>query len=182
MIRTERLILRLWKDNDLEEFSRINADPHVCEFLPAPLRYGESNTLARRIMQHFDKHGFGFWAVERVDSGRFIGFTGLNIPSFEAHFTPCVEIGWRLGFEHWGQGFATEAAKGALRYGFEQLELPEIVSFTALNNMRSRHVMEKLGMTHDSDDDFFHPRLPQDHPLALHVLYRMHSRSGLQSS
>jgi RimJ/RimL family protein N-acetyltransferase len=179
MLKTERLLLRKWKPTDLEEFARINADPKVCEFLPSVMRYGESNKLAYSIMSHFEKHAFGLWAVERVDIGRFIGFTGLSIPSFTAHFTPCVEIGWRLGSEHWGKGYATEAAKAALAHGFEQLKLPEIVSFTSLRNERSRAVMEKIGMKHNPDDDFFHPRLDHDHPLALHVLYR--AKRGLVS-
>ncbi|MDB2415471.1 GNAT family N-acetyltransferase [Rickettsiales bacterium] len=172
-IQTKRLILRSWKKEDLEPFAKLNACKYVCEFLPKPLIKSESDNLAERIIAHFDKHGFGLYAVERKDNGKFIGFTGLSIPIFEAHFMPAVEIGWRLSYENWGQGFATEAALAVRDYAFEELGLNEIVSFTAEKNASSRRVMEKIGMQHDKVDDFDHPSLPSDHPLQRHVLYRL---------
>jgi ribosomal-protein-alanine N-acetyltransferase len=142
--------------------------------MPARLSREESDAMAGRIQAHFEKHGFGLWAVERRDTEEFIGFTGLAIPAFEAHFTPCVEIGWRLAAAHWGRGFATEAAQAVMRYGFEELGLTEIVSLTVPLNVRSRRVMEKLGMTRDPADDFDHPRIEERSWLRRHVLYRTH--------
>ena len=172
MLETERLLLRGWRTSDRIPFAAMNADPRVMEFLPSLLSRDESDRLADRIEAHFEQHGFGVWAVETRANGKFIGFIGLNTPSFQARFTPCVEIGWRLAFDSWGQGLATEGARRALRYGFETLGLREIVSFTVPKNARSRHVMEKLKMTHDPADDFDHPGLPAGHPWQRHVLYR----------
>ena len=129
-------------------------------------------------MQHFAKHGFGLWAIERKVDAQFLGFTGLYFPSFEAHFTPCVEVGWRLGFSHWGKGYATEAASAAKAYGFTALQLREIVAYTAAINLRSRGVMERLSMTRDPADDFDHPSLSSGHRLAPHVLYRCRSTAA----
>jgi RimJ/RimL family protein N-acetyltransferase len=151
----------------------MNADPHVMEFFPATLPREESDALADRIEAHFQQHGFGIWAVDVPGITPFAGFVGLSIPRFESHFTPCVEIGWRLDAEHWNRGYATEAARAALAFGFASLELEEIVSFTVPANSRSRRVMEKIGMTHSSSDDFDHPLLSQGHPLGRHVLYRI---------
>lgn len=176
VLQTDRLQLRHWKPDDLPLFARINAGPQVMEFFPALLSEGESNAFAERIQKRMAEQGFGLWAVEVQATAGFIGFVGLSIPGFEAHFTPCVEIGWRLSRDHWGKGYATEAARAVLRLGSEQLGLTGIVSFTAKGNHRSRAVMERLGMTHDPDDDFDHPNLPQDHPLRRHVLYRCASR------
>jgi RimJ/RimL family protein N-acetyltransferase len=170
---TKRLILRHWRDSDRELFARLNADPRVMEFMPRILSKEESDALAERIEAHFRQHGFGLYAVELRQIGEFIGFIGLNVPSFAARFTPCVEIGWRLAANHWERGLATEGARAILRYGFEVLGLNEVVSFTAPANVRSRRVMEKLGMRHDPRDDFDHPRLPENHPLRPHVLYRL---------
>jgi RimJ/RimL family protein N-acetyltransferase len=170
---TSRLILTAWREEHAEPFARMNADPRVMEFFPKPLSRQESNAVIDRIRSHFERHGFGLWAVELRDTGGFIGFVGLSIPSFQAHFTPCVEIGWRLAQEAWGNGFATEAALAALRFGFEDLGLEAIVSFTTVGNARSRRVMERLGMTHDPADDFPHPNLAEGHPLRPHVLYRI---------
>jgi RimJ/RimL family protein N-acetyltransferase len=172
VLETERLKLRTWRQEDREPFARMNADPRVMEFFPGVLARTESDAGADRIEAHFKRHGFGWFAVELRGSGEFIGFTGLAVPSFEAHFTPCVEIGWRLLREHWGLGYATEGAGAALQYGFETLRISEIVSFTVPANLRSRRVMEKLGMKHDPDGDFEHPGLPEGHPLRRHVLYR----------
>jgi RimJ/RimL family protein N-acetyltransferase len=172
-LRTERLRLRGWQPSDREPFAAMNADPRVMEYFPAPLSPEESDARVARIEAHFDRHGFGLWAVEVVGVAPFAGFIGLSIPGFEAHFTPCVEIGWRLAAAHWCRGFATEGARAALAFGFNTLGLAEIVSFTATVNLRSRRVMEKLGMTHQPGDDFDHPLLPEGHWLRRHVLYRI---------
>ena len=172
-ITTERLILRRWRESDREPFARLNADPRVMEFMPRILSRPESDAMAERIEAHFRQHGFGLYAAELLQSGEFIGFIGLSVPSFEAPFTPCVEVGWRLAADHWGRGLATEGALAVVRYGFEVLGLHELVSFTVAANVKSRRVMEKLGMRHDSGDDFDHPRLPKNHPLRRHVLYRL---------
>jgi len=172
-LKTERLILRRWQRGDLETFARMNSDPAVMEFMPALLTRADSDALAERIEAHFDRHGFGLWAVELRADGSFAGYTGVSVPRFEAHFTPCVEIGWRLGREHWGQGLATEGAREVVRFAFEVLGLPALVSFTVPANRRSRRVMEKLGMIHDPSEDFEHPGLPAGHGLRRHVLYRL---------
>jgi RimJ/RimL family protein N-acetyltransferase len=173
MLSTQRLRLRLWRDDDLPLFAALNASPEVMEFFPKTLDRAESDAVADRIQGHFARHGFGYWAVEVPGVADFIGFVGLAVPTFEAHFTPCVEIGWRLAQKHWGQGYATEAARASLNFGFENLGLSEIVSFTATANARSRAVMERIGMTHSPADDFDHPMLPENHPLRRHVLYRL---------
>ncbi len=150
----------------------MNADRRVMEFFPAPLTRQESEAAAGRIRGHFDAHGFGLWAVELVGSAPFVGFTGLMPPRFGAAFTPCIEVGWRFAFAHWGQGYATEAGQAALSFGFEHLGLAEIVSFTATSNVRSQRVMQKIGMRRDPSADFDHPLIPEGHPLRRHVLYR----------
>lgn len=174
-LATERLILRRWKPSDREAFARVNADPRVMEFLPAVLSRQESGNLCDRIEAHLEQHGFGLYAVE--SRGLLIGFIGLSVPAFQAHFTPGVEIGWRLAFEYWGRGLATEGARAVMRHGFESLRLDEIVSFTVPANSRSRRIMEKLGMAHAAADDFDHPGLPDGHPLRRHVLYRLANRA-----
>ncbi len=136
-----------------------------------PLDRSESDAMVARILAHFERHGFGFWAVEAPNVAALVGMVGLAIPPFETHFTPCVEIGWRLAREHWGKGYASEAARASLHYGFEQLGLGEIVAFTVPRNVRSRAVMERIGMTRSPADDFDHPSLPEGHPLRRHVLY-----------
>ncbi len=171
-ISTPRLLLRLWRDEDLPAFAAMNADPKVMEFFPKPLDRAESDAAAARIRDHFARRGFGLWAVEVPGVADFIGFVGLSVPTFEAHFTPCVEIGWRLACEHWGHGYATEVARAALDFGFQHLALDEIVSFTVPANLRSRRVMERIGMTYSPADDYDHPALPEGHPLRRHVLYR----------
>jgi len=171
-IETERLLLRPWRDADLPPFAALNADPEVMEFLPATLTREESDALAARVRARFDERGYDVWAVEVVGRAPFIGFVGLSHPTFDAHFMPCVEVGWRLARAHWGQGYATEAALGALAFGFGELGLGEIVSFTVPANVRSRRVMERIGMARDPREDFDHPALPVGHPLRRHVLYR----------
>jgi RimJ/RimL family protein N-acetyltransferase len=171
-LRTPRLCLRPWCDADLASFAAINADARVMEFFPRPLDRAESDAAAARIRDEIAARGFGNWAVEVPGVSDFIGFVGLSVPRFEAHFTPCVEIGWRLAAEHWGRGYATEAARVALAFGFGELALDEIVSFTVPANLRSRAVMERVGMTRSPADDFDHPALPDRHPLRRHVFYR----------
>jgi RimJ/RimL family protein N-acetyltransferase len=171
--RTERLLLRGWRETDLAPFAAMNADPRVAEHLSGVLDREGSDTFVARIIESWAMRGFGQWAVERLDTGAFIGFTGLSSPSFEAPFSPAVEVGWRLAAEAWGHGFATEAAEAVLAYGFETLGLDDIVSFTVPENLRSRAVMERIGMTHDPADDFDHPRFPEGHRLRRHVLYRL---------
>lgn len=171
-LQTDRLCLRRWYPSDRAPFAALNADPRVMEYFPGAMSREESDALVTRIEDHFDQHGFGLWAVEIPNVVPFAGFIGLAIPRFTAHFTPCVEIGWRLAAEHWGHGYASEGARAVLTFGFEALEVPEIVSFTALANLRSRRVMERIGMIHDPADDFDHPALPEGHPLQRHVLYR----------
>ena len=172
-LHTGRLCLRRWQRDDKVLFAKLNSDPRVVEFLPSALSREESDAMADRIEAHFQKHGFGLWAVEIPGVTPFAGFVGLSIPSFEAPFMPCVEIGWRLDADHWNRGYATEGAQAALEFGFHSLQLEEIVSFTVPENVRSRRVMEKIGMTHSVSDDFEHPRLPEGHSLRPHVLYRM---------
>ena len=172
-LRSERLQLRRWRAADREPFAALNADPRVMEHFPSALSREQSDALAARIEAHFDAHGFGLWALEIPGVAAFAGFVGLAIPRFEARFTPCVEIGWRLAAEHWGCGYATEAARAALAFGFEKLALAEIVSFTVPGNQRSRRVMEKIGMQRRPEDDFDHPGLPAGHALRRHVLYRI---------
>jgi RimJ/RimL family protein N-acetyltransferase len=173
VIETSRLCLRPWEAEDLPAFAALKADSRVAEILPHVLSRVESDALAARIRAHFDRHGFGLWAVEVRGGACFAGFVGLSVPSFTAHFTPCVEIGWRLAFEHWGRGYATEAAAAAVQYGVTELHLREIVSFTVPANERSRRVMNRLGMTRTAADDFDHPSLAEGHPLRRHVLYRL---------
>jgi RimJ/RimL family protein N-acetyltransferase len=174
-ITTERLLLRRWCDSDRLPFQQMNADPRVMEFFPAGLSPAESDALVDRAQAHFDRHGFGPFAVELLENRSFIGFIGLSIPNFDAPFMPAAEIGWRLAFDCWGRGLATEGAGAVIRYAFEDLRLDSLVSFTVPGNLRSRRVMEKIGMTHDPRDDFDHPLLPDGHPLRRHVLYRLHS-------
>jgi ribosomal-protein-alanine N-acetyltransferase len=154
-------------------FAKLNRDPVVMEHFPAMLSRAESDELIERIEAGFEENGFGLWALELRDSGEFVGFTGLSVPSFEAHFTPAVEVGWRLARSAWGEGYATEAARATLDFGFGEVGLDEVVSFTTPANQRSRAVMERLSMSHDPADDFDHPSLPASHVLRRHVLYRL---------
>jgi RimJ/RimL family protein N-acetyltransferase len=159
----------------------MNADPRVTEFLPTPLTREMSDAMVARVEAHFEKQGFGLWAVEIPGVTPFAGYVGLSTPPFPAPFQPCVEIGWRLSPETWGKGYATEGARAALDYGFATVGLEEILSWTVPANARSRRVMEKLGMTHDPKDDFDHPLLPEGHPLRRHVLYRIRRPSPLEA-
>jgi RimJ/RimL family protein N-acetyltransferase len=170
---TDRLLLREWRHDDRGPFAEMNADPRVTEFLSKPLDRADSDAFVDRIVSHWAADGHGLWAVERREDARFIGFVGLAAPSFEAAFTPCVEVGWRLAPHAWGHGYATEAAREALRFGFDEVGLSEIVSFTVPANVRSRAVMERLGMSRDPADDFENPNLPVGHAHRRHVLYRL---------
>lgn len=170
-LQTERLRLRAWQDSDLPAFAAMNADPQVMKYFPALLTQEESDAQAKRIRQFMQQHGWGLWAVEVRNGAPFIGFVGLAIPGDDLPCSPCVEIGWRLAAEHWGQGYASEAAHGVLNLAFNRLGLAEVVSFTAEINQPSRRVMERIGMRF-SGETFDHPRLAVGHPLRKHVLYR----------
>lgn len=170
---TARLVLRGFRPDDRPAFASMNADPEVMRFFPAPLTRAESDALIDRSLASFAAGRTGFWAVAHRDDGAFVGAVALLEPTFEAPFTPCLEIGWRLARAWWGQGLATEAARALLAHAFGPLARREVVSFTTAGNHPSRRVMQRLGMSHDPADDFDHPRLPPGHPLRRHVLYRL---------
>jgi RimJ/RimL family protein N-acetyltransferase len=172
MIRTSRLVLREWRETDLDAFAAMSADPRVMEFFPSLLDRAQSASMIARWKAHFAEHGFGFLAIEVPGVADFVGICGMAWARFDAHFTPCVEIGWRLAYDHWGHGYASEAAQGVLDYGFTTLHLDQIVAFAVVSNRRSRQVMERIGMTYDPADDFDHPVIPVGSPLRRHVLYR----------
>lgn len=173
VLRTERLLLRPWRDADLAPYAALNADPVVMRHFPSTLTREQSDLHVRSVRERAVRGEPSLWAVEVVGGAEFIGFVGLAVPSFRAPFTPCVEVGWRLAKEHWGSGYAPEGARAAMAFGFEVLGLDEIVSFTSEGNSASRRVMEKLGMRRDPSDDFEHPGLPPGHHLRRHVLYRL---------
>lgn len=170
-LSTERLLLREWRESDRDAWAAMNADPEVMEFFPAVLDRAAADAAFDRLGGRLVEQGWGLWAVDL--DGEFLGFTGLNPVGFEASFAPAVEVGWRLARSAWGRGFATEAAREALRYAWEELALDHVVSLTAVGNLRSRAVMERLGMTRDPADDFDHPSVPEGSPLRRHVLYRL---------
>ena len=172
-LQTPRLILRPFREADLPAHAAMNADPRVMEHFPSTLTREESDGRVRRIVDHFARHGFGMWAVEVPGVADFVGTVGLMHVDFDAPFAPAVEIGWRPAAEHWGRGYATEAASAALTFAFGTLGLREVVAFTAPANLPSRRVMERLGMTHSPADDFDHPKVPDGHPLRRCVLYRI---------
>ena len=173
VLRTERLLLRPWRDDDLPAIVAMQADPRVTEFLFRQLDRTGCEQMLKRIDEHYEQHGFGWWAVEVVGVTPFAGLVGLLVPWFEAHFTPCVEIGWRLRAECWGKGYAVEAARACLKFAFDQLKLDEVVAFTVPVNVRSRRVMEQLNMVHSPADDFDHPAVEEGHALRRHCLYRI---------
>ena len=172
-LRTKRLVLRRWRPDDVVPFCRMNADPKVMEYFPALLSEEESRSAVERIKQHFELHQFGMWAVEIPGIAPFIGSIGLRRTPWDAPFTPCVEVGWRLAAEFWGQGYALEAATASLDFGFQWLDLDELVAFTVPVNRRSRSVMERIGMSYDPMGDFDHPLVPEGHAMKRHVLYRV---------
>ena len=169
VIATERLVLRPWRDDDLEPFAAMSADPAVMEFYPALLSREQCEAVIDRIRGHFAREGFGFWALEAPGVAPFVGFTGIARPGF----MPVVEVGWRLARPYWGQGFATEAARAAVDWGFANLELDEIVAFVVPGNLRSQRVMGRLGMSRDADANFEHPAVPSGHALRPHWLFRL---------
>ena len=171
-LRTSRLLLRPWRDADLPAYAALNADEQVRRWFPGTLTRARSDDEAARLQRHTEAHGFGFWAVEVPGAAPFIGVVGLKWVSFAAPFAPAVEAGWRLAREHWGKGYAAEAAEAALAHGFGPLGLAEIVAFAVPDNLASRRVMERVGMRHDPAGDFDHPAVPEGHPFRRHVLYR----------
>lgn len=179
-VETERLYLRQWRPEDREPFAALNADPKVTRFLPAVLDRTASDAMADRLQSLIAGRGWGLWAVETKADGCFIGFVGLHVPAPGLPFSPCVEVGWRLAAEYWGRGYATEAARESLRVGFEMLDMPEIVAFDPVGNIRSRALMERLGMR--PDGTFEHPRMPEGSPLRPHYLYRMSREQWLNKS
>lgn len=166
-LRTDRLLLRRWSDDDREAFAEMNADPAVMATIAAPMTRAESDAFVDRIEAAWDERGFGLWCVDL--DGECLGFTGLAVP----WFADVVEVGWRIRSSFWGNGYAPEAARAALAFGFNRIGLDEVVSFTAVSNSKSRRVMDKIGLVHDPDGDFDHPSLPHGHPLRPHVLYRL---------
>jgi RimJ/RimL family protein N-acetyltransferase len=178
-LETDRLLLRQWQLADREPFAKLNADPHVMEFFPNTLSREASDAFADRIQALIEKQSWDLWAVEIKNTQQFIGYVGLHVPTYELPFNPCVEVGWRLAYEHWGKGYAPEAALVALKFGFEFLNLTEIVSFTALGNVRSQRVMEKIGMQR-SPETFQHPNVPTESTLCEHCLYRLSRSDWLQ--
>jgi RimJ/RimL family protein N-acetyltransferase len=177
---TSRLLLRQWREDDREPFAALNADALVMEHFPGLLTRDQSDAMMDRCVEQIRCDGYGLWAVEVRTSGEFIGFVGLAVPIWEAPFTPCTEVGWRLARSAWGHGYASEAAIAALATAFGPVELDEVVSFTTTRNLRSQHVMQRIGMTRDPSEDFDHPRVARG-PLRRHVLYlipRPDSRSA----
>jgi RimJ/RimL family protein N-acetyltransferase len=176
-LETKRLRLRQWVTGDLEPFSDMNQDPVVMEYFPGLIPREQSKSFVDKTHSLIEKQGYGLWAAEEIRSGEFIGFVGLSRPIFHAHFTPCLEIGWRLAHQFWGRGLAAEGAMAALAFAFDMLDEDEVVSFTADTNSRSIRVMQKIGMTEDVAGRFIHPALPKSHSLAPHCLYRINRTS-----
>ena len=182
MLRTERLVLRSWCVEDRAPYAALNADAEVRRWFPGTLTRAESDAQVDRLQAKIEANGFGYWAVGAPGLAPFIGFVGLQPLPFEAPFTPAVEIGWRLARAFWGRGFATEAARAVLAYGFGPLALDEIVAITVPDNLPSRRVMERIGMAQDADGDFDHPSFAEKHPLRRHVLYRIGRRAMASAS
>lgn len=169
---TERLVLRQWLVQDIAVFADMNEDPEVMRYFPGTLTRQQSAAWAENCRHMLEQQGWGLWAVEVRDNGEFIGFVGLHAPEIDLPFNPCVEIGWRLKRSAWGQGYATEAARACLQFGFEQIGLQEIVSFTSVVNKASSAVMQRLGMSGDTET-FEHPSVPAGHILREHCVYRL---------
>lgn len=182
VIETDHLILRTWKDDDAEAYFYINKDPRVTEFLTGALTMEQVINFISVMNDQYDRLGYTLWAVELKETREMIGFIGLNDTSWQSHFTPAVEIGWRLGSQYWGRGYATEGAAACLEYGFNKMNLQEIVSFTVPANVRSIRVMERIRLKRDVNGDFAHPKLAADHPLSQHLLYRLKSSDYLQAA
>jgi ribosomal-protein-alanine N-acetyltransferase len=173
VIETPRLRLRNWRDEDLQPWFEMGADPRVMEFFPSVYDRERSDSIAASVRQRNEVNPYGWWVIEEKDGEPFAGVMQLADVPFEAHFTPVHEIGWRLPAKFWGRGYATEAARAILDYAFERLGMDEVVALTTVMNVRSRRVMERLGMTRDPNDDFDNPRVPEGHALQRHVLYRI---------
>jgi RimJ/RimL family protein N-acetyltransferase len=173
IIETERLILRTWKKEDIEPYYQINQDLKVIEYLRGPLTMNQVSDFIKTTNSHNDKYGYALWAVQLKETSELIGFIGLQFTDWESHFTPAVEVGWRLGSQYWKKGYATEGARAALEYGFNRCGLKEIISFTVPANVRSISVMEKIGLKQDMNGNFAHPKLEPNHRLSQHVLYRI---------
>ncbi len=173
VLETARLCLRPWVDADVDGWAALNADPRVMEFFPATYDRARSEASAAAMREHLERNGYGWWAVEVIGGVSFAGVIALQDVPFEARFTPALEVGWRFAYEHWGHGYATEAARAALEFAFDVLQRDEVVAMTALSNVRSQRVMQRLGMHHDPRDDFDHPNIEPGHPLRRHVLYRL---------
>ncbi len=182
VLRTQRLLLRPWRPDDLAPFAALNADPEVMRHFPSVFSQEASDAAAERIIGQFDEQGWGLWVAEVPGVAPFIGFVGLAMATFPAPFTPALEVGWRLASEHWGRGYAPEGARAALDFAFAELGVDEVVSFTAVANANSRRVMEKLGLTHDPSENFDHPNVDVDSPVRRHVLYRVVKTSYRSSS
>jgi ribosomal-protein-alanine N-acetyltransferase len=176
VLRTDRLILREWRETDRAPFAALNADPEVMEHFVAPLSRAESDAFADRIEARMSANGYGLWAVEVIGGAPFVGYVGLSMGDFDAPFMPAMEIGWRLARDAWGHGYATEAATVALEFAFSTLDRDEVDSWTAKTNLRSQAVMRRIGMRRDLAYDFEHPRVPVGHPIRPHVLYRLPRR------
>jgi ribosomal-protein-alanine N-acetyltransferase len=178
-IETSRLILRQWRDADLDTWAEMNADPRVMEFFTEPLDRARSDEVASKMRARIERDGYGLWAVEIKETGAFAGLIGLNEMAADIPVAPKREVGWRLAFDAWGYGYATEGAEAALQFAFGKLGWPEVVAVTAAINERSQRVMRRLGMIRDPAADFEHPRVPEGNPLRPHVLYRIHrERAG----
>ena len=172
MIETDRLILRAFRDADREPFAAINGDPRVGDWLGGVIDRAASDAMLDRINAHIDETGWGLWAAERKADARLIGFIGLStVKAGALPVGPAIEMGWRLTPDAWGGGFATEGARAALDWGFDHIDTPEIIAFTATTNLASQAVMRRIGMTPDPARDFDHPRLAEDHPLRRHVVF-----------
>lgn len=172
-LETERLILRGWEERDVKPFVAMNADPRVMAFFPSTLTAQNSRKSYERLKSRAEANGFHFQPIEHKQSGSFVGFAGLARVAIKVDFVPAIEIGWRLPFARWGNGYAPEAATAWLDYGFGSLDLDEVVSFAVHSNTRSRNVMSRIGMTREPHGDFSHPDLAPDHELARHVFYRI---------
>lgn len=183
ILETKRLLLRQWRDEDYPAYAKLNSDPAVMRYFPALLSTEQSVEQADKLKQRIAERGWGFWAVELKESGEFIGFIGLNPVDIDSGIpnAPLIEIGWRLLAEYWGKGYATEGAKRALTYAFEELKAVEIYSFTALINKPSRQVMSRCGMR-NTDEDFDHPKLASGDELARHCLYRITRKEWMGQS
>ncbi len=180
IIETERLFLRTWEEKDIEPFYSMNQDPKVIEYLAGPMDIEQVEDFIQKMKIQQQKRNYSLWAVELKSSGEFIGFIGLNYTDWEAHFTPAVEVGWRLDSKYWGNGYAPEGAKACLDYGFNKIGLGEIISFTVPENTNSLRVMDKIGLKRDIKDDFIHPKLPKESRLSQHVLYRLRKEPYLK--